>query len=124
MAHKLTPGDNMKLSEILSNTESTDAEKVSQINAVVAKARAAYGNENLEISEPEIYTLSGLQDLAMLSDESKVAIVGLEIEKIKTQAVEFVKNTEGAVLDRKIEELIATSPLLANIPAKVESSYL
>jgi hypothetical protein len=124
MAHKLTPGDNMKLSEILSNTESTDAEKVSQINAVVAKARAAYGNENLEISEPEIYTLSGLQDLAMLSDESKVAIVELEIEKIKTQAVEFVKNTEGAVLDRKIEELIATSPLLANITAKVESSYL
>ena len=114
----------MKLSEILSNTESTDAEKVSQINAVVAKARAAYGNENLEISEPEIYTLSGLQDLAMLSDESKVAIVELEIEKIKTQAVEFVKNTEGAVLDRKIEELIATSPLLANITAKVESSYL
>lgn len=113
----------MKLSEIFSS-ELSASEKITKIADVVVKARTAYGNTDSEITAPEIHTVNGLEDLAMLSAESKVAIAESEVQNIKTVAYEYTKAFEGARLDRKIEELIAISPILANITAATESDYI
>ena len=114
----------MNLTEILNSEELSTKEQVAAIAEVVAKARIAYGNGDAEITEPEINTIDGLQDISLLCNETKIAIAESEIGNIKTIAVEFCKSFEGAKLDRKIEELIAISPILANITNTVESEYL
>jgi len=114
----------MKLNEVLASEELSDALKIEKIAAIVDKARAAYGNCENEIDEPEINTVSGLQDLAMLCNESKLAVVESEISNIKTIAIEFTKAFQGAKLDKKIEELIAISPILTNIAKTVDSEYI
>ena len=114
----------MKLMEIFSSEELSSKEQVAAIAEVVIKARNAYGNGDAEITEPEINTIDGLQDISLLCDETKVAIAESEVGNIKTIAIEFCKSFEGAKLDKKIEELIAISPILANITNTVESDYL
>lgn len=114
----------MGLQEILNNEKLSDAKKVKAIAKVVAAAREAYGNEDADITAPEINTINGLEDLNMLCNESKLAIAESEITNIRVVAVEYTKAFEGAVLDKKVEELIAISPVLANITATVKSAYL
>lgn len=114
----------MKLKDIFTSKELTAAEKVAEISAVVNKARKAYGNTEKVIKEPEVNTCEGIQDLSMLDDESKVALAEREVQHIKIVAVESTKAKEGVVLDRKIEELIAISPILVNISKSTESDYL
>ena len=112
----------MKLSEVFELEYSSGA--IQELAKIVTKAREAYGNIDKEITPPEVNTINGLEDLAMLCDESKLVIAKSEVDNIRTIAVEYVKAFDGAILDRKVEELIAISPILANITAKVESSYL
>jgi hypothetical protein len=112
----------MKLNEVFELDSSKEA--IQELANIVTKAREAYGNTDKVISAPEITTINGLEDLAMLSDESKLAIAESEVGSIRIIAVEYTKSFDGAILDRKIEELIAISPILANITAKVESAYL
>ena len=114
----------MKLSEIFESEELSDGEKVTAIAEVVTKAREAYGNGDTEITVPEIHTIDGLENLNMLSDESKVIMAESEVRNIKVVANEFCKAFEGAVLDRKVAELIAISPLLTNITVKSESEFI
>ena len=114
----------MKLTDIFTNEDMSAKDKVNAIAEVVTKAREAYGNGDAEITAPEINTVDGLEDLAMLCDESKVAVAESEVRNIKTVAVEYTKAFEGAILDRKIEELIAISPILANITATTDSAYI
>lgn len=114
----------MKLSQIFPNKDLSPEEKIAAIAKVVTKARADYGNEDAEISVGQMHTTEGMQDLAMLSDESKLAIAESEVGNIKRVATEFCKTYEGAKLDRKIAELIAISPILANITDTVDSDYL
>jgi hypothetical protein len=114
----------MKLSDIFNNEELSSKEQIAEIALVVKSAREAYGNGEAEITAPEIATVDGLQDLAMLCDDSKVAIAESEVGNIKTVAVEYCKAFEGAKLDKKVEELLAISPILANITISVESEYL
>ena len=114
----------MKLSEIFMAKEMPANEKITAIAKIVAKAREAYGNGDADITAPEVHTTEGLQDIAMLCDETKVAIAESEVGNIKRVAVEYTKAFEGAKLDKKVEELIAISPLLANITAATESDYL
>ena len=114
----------MKLSEVFSAEDMSAKEKVTAIASIVNSARDRYGNTGAEITAPEVHTINGLEDLAMLCAESKVAIAESEVRNIKTVAVEYAKAYEGAVLDRKIEELIAISPILANITATTDSTYI
>jgi len=114
----------MKLSEILVSEEIKDSEKVAKIAEVVAKARKAYGNDDKVITAPEVNTTEGVQDLAMLSDKSKVAIADSEIRRIKQFANEFTKVNEGVMFDKKVEELIALSAILVNITTTTESEYI
>ena len=112
----------MKLSEVFELEYSSGA--IQELAKIVTKAREAYGNIDKEITPPEVNTINGLEDLAMLCDESKLVIAKSEVDNIRTIAVEYVKAFDGAILDRKVEELIAISPILANITEKVKSSYL
>jgi len=112
----------MKLSEVFELEYSSEA--IQELAKIVTKAREAYGNIDKEITPPEVNTINGLEDLAMLCDESKLVIAKSEVDNIRTIAVEYVKAFDGAILDRKVEELIAISPILANITEKVKSSYL
>ena len=117
----------MKMKDILNQGEEntlTSAQQVEKIAEVVKAARAKYGNTDLEISTPEITTVDGLQDMEFLEDDSKVAIARSEWNNIKVIAIEFTKAYEGAVLDNKIEELVAISPVLANIHTATDSEYL
>ena len=114
----------MKLTDIFADEELSANVKVARIDEIVTKARAAYGNGDADITAPEMHTADGLQDLAMLSPDSKLAIAESEVRNIKVIATEFVKAFEGAKLDKKIEELIAISPILANITASVDSEYI
>ena len=95
----------MKLSQIFAADVKTmpASEKVTAIAAIVTKARKAYGNGDANIPAPEVHTTEGLQDIAMLSDESKLAIAESEVGNIKRVAVEFTKAFEGAKLDKKID---------------------
>ena len=114
----------MKLSEIFSAEDMSAKEKIQAIANIVETARSRYGNAEAKITAPEINTINGLEDIAMLCDESKVAIAESEVTNIRLISVEYVKAFEGAILDRKIEELIAISPILANITATTESAYI
>ena len=114
----------MNLSEIFSSEELTASGKILHITEVVTRARTAYGNSDHDITAPEMHTADGLQDLAMLSAESKLVIAESEVRNIKVIANEFAKSFEGAKLDKKIEELIAISPILANIATTVDSEYI
>ena len=105
-------------------SDDSNKEKVGAIAKIVENARIAYGNNDATITEPEIRTIDGLQDLRLLSDESKVALAEAEVNSIKLQASEFLKSNEGAVLENKVVELIALSPLLANITVTVDSEFL
>jgi len=114
----------MKLGDIFIDEDMKASKKVKLIAEVVTNARAAYGNGDAKITAPEVHTVDGLQDLAMLSDNSKVAIAESEVRNIKVLAVEYTKRFEGVILDKKIEELIALNPVLANITVVTESEYL
>jgi len=115
-----------KLTEIFSTSseDMTDTQKVAAIAEIVQTAREQYGNTDAEITAPEIGTCDGVRDLKLLSDKDKVAVAEMEVDAIITKAVEETKSAEGVVLDREIERLIATSQVLTNITAKVDSAYI
>lgn len=114
----------MKLREITSSEDLTDSEKINAIATIVATARKAYGNTEAEITEPEVGTVDGLASVSLLSNESKVVLADSEITYIITTAVEHSKSTEGVVLDKEVERLIATSALLANLTKTLDSQYI
>lgn len=114
----------MKLSDIFNDKDMSATDKVAKIAKVVTKAREAYGNTDANITAPEIHTVNGLEDLKMLSAESKIAVAESEVQNIKTVSYEYTKSFEGASLNKKIEELLAISPILANIAASVDSDYI
>lgn len=114
----------MKLTEIFTNEDLAAEEQVKQIEEVVARARVNYGNTEAEITPPEVNTINGIEDIEVLSDNDRVVIAESEVQNIITVSREYCKAFEGAVLDRKIEELLAISPVLNNLGLKVESSYV
>jgi len=118
MAKKLT------LTQIVNDTEMKSVEKLELIAAVVVKARKAYGNSEVEIECPEVNTCEGIVNIKFLSEDGKAALAGREITAIRMAAIEATTATEGAVLDREVERLIAVNPVLANLLAESESAYI
>lgn len=100
------------------------SEKVVAIAKKVEQARKVYGNTDAEITAPEVNTCEGAVDLAFLDAADKVAVAGSEIRKIRVQAIETTKQTEGSVLDAEVVRLIAVNPVLCNITAATESAYI
>ena len=114
----------MTFTEILSNEDFTADQKVEKFTTLVAKARKAYGNEDVEIAEPIIQGTEGGISLRYYAAEDKVSLAATELTSISTHAIHLVEGTEGAVLDKEIERLVATNPVLCNIGAKSTSAYI
>lgn len=113
-----------KALDIIADKDMAATDKVAKLTEIVNKARAAYGNEKAEITAPKIHTCDGMVDLRYVSADDKVAVAGNELRKIKTAAIEVVSATEGALLDKEIERLIAVNPVLANLAAASDSDYI
>lgn len=114
----------MSLTAILSNEKTAVAEKLEAVAETVAKARAAYGNEDAEIAAPMVNTAYGAMRFTNLEDDAKLEIIRDTVMRIKVQAVEFGETREGANVNRKIEELLATSSIMVNVGEGSKFEYL
>lgn len=116
----------LNLTQIINADEKTmDASaKLTAISKKIEGARKAYGNTEAVIKTPQVTTCDGLVDIAYLSDSDKVALAGQEIRTIRMKAIEAVKATDGAVLDREIERLLAVNSVLVNLTATSDSDYI
>ena len=113
----------MKLNEVLNSEELSNEEKIAKVAETVAKAKEAYGNTGTDITVPDIMSTEGFTALSMISLEGKVELAKAEIARIKMDAYEDSQN-EGVVLNRRIEEYLAISPVLSNITSSIENDYL
>lgn len=114
----------MTITEILASEDISTREKLENIGTKVTAIREKYGNTEVTIPSPEVVTTSGIKPFAMLSQDDRLALVEREIDRIRTNAYEDSQNTEGIVLDRRIEEYIAINPILNNLQISLGSSYL
>ena len=114
----------MSITKILGNKDFSDAEKLVQVSEIVAGAREAYGNSDAEIPELRVQTTHGSLPFSHLQDDSKVVMLLNEALNIKTQAIAASEDTPGVVLNKKVQELLATNSLFANASADTEFEYL
>lgn len=114
----------MSITAILSDKELDSAEKLKQVAAVVAKAREAYGNVNSQIPAVDVNTVSGMMSFVHLDNDAKVSVLRSEVQTIKVRAIEYSSNVEGSNLNKKLEELIATNGMFANIESSTEFDYI
>lgn len=114
----------MSITKILTEEKTPASDKLKRVAEIVAGAREAYGNVKAEIEAPMVHTTNGDMNFNHLEDEAKVAILRNEVSSIKAQAVEFVENTEGANMNRKIEQLLATHGMFVNISAGTKFEYI
>ena len=114
----------MSIIKTLADITTTDAEKLEAVNAVVIKARASYGNTDAEVASPYVPTTHGDVSFESLMDDSKVAILLNQAQRIRVAAVEFSHDNTGANVNKKIEELIALDGYMCNIVSKNDLDYL
>lgn len=116
----------MNMLEILNNDPKTMSsnDKLEKVGVIIASARKAYGNEGVSIESPDIETINGLSPLVHLSSDAKVGLAISVLNEIKMEAVEATRRQEGVNINKKIEELIATSDILVNISTVVEYDYI
>lgn len=112
------------ITKILAEKDVTSEDKLAGIAEIVAVARKAYGNEDEKISCPEVNTTHGVMDFVHLEADAKVSLLSGEIQRIKAQAIEFCKQNEGSVMNKKIEELLATNGLFVNVSAGTKFDYI
>ena len=113
----------MTFNEILKSDASAEA-KLQDIINLVATIRKEYGNSDVEIDSPYVNTPEGMVSLKYLDDESKVIYAGHQVRSATVEAIEICESTQGAVLDKELESLIATDPILCNIATNSGSKYI
>jgi len=114
----------MSITKILAEKDVDSGEKLTNVAVIVSAARKAYGNEDAEVASPKVSTTNGSMSFIHLDDDSKVSLLQAEVARVKSQAVEYVEHTEGADLNRKIEELIAINGMFTNIDAGTKFAYI
>jgi|TARA_R110000851_G_scaffold295072_2_gene449907 hypothetical protein len=114
----------MSITKILADKKTEDEEKLATVAEIVAKARGAYGNLDVVIEAGKVSTPHGNMPFAHLESDSKVSILLNEAMAIKAQAVAYVEAHDGTVLNKKVEELLATNPFFANVVTGTEFDYL
>jgi hypothetical protein len=116
----------MSITKILAQSKDTasDSAKIEAVAVIVAAARKAYGNCKEDITAPEIATTDGATQLEYCSDSTKISLIERETKSIKMCAMETSKTTQGVNLNKLVESLIATSPLLVNISNTTNFDYL
>ena len=114
----------MSITKTLSNKDLSAEDKLTRVAEVVGTLRKSYGNGDAEIKDVKVATTHGNLPFSHLEDDAKVEILLNEALNIKTQAIAAVEDTPGIVLNKKVEELIATNPLFANASAESEFDVL
>jgi len=114
----------MSLTKILTEKDVAAEDKLEKVAELVAGARKNYGNEEAEIKAPFVNTAHGSMPFIHLEAASKVEMLRSELGFIKAAAVEAEQQNPGININKKIEELIATNPLLANVDSGVKFDYL
>jgi hypothetical protein len=114
----------MSITKILTDEKSTAEDKLADVANIVAGAREAYGNSSESVTTPRANTTHGSMPFDMLDADSKVEVLRGEVARIKATAIEFTEQREGANLNKKIEELIATNGYFCNIAAGKKFDYI
>jgi len=114
----------MSITKILAEKDTDAGEKLDRVAEIVAAARKAYGNEDAVVESPKVNTVNGILSFIHLDDASKVEHLKAAVAKLKSEAVEYVEQTPGAGLNRKIEELLSTHGMFVNISAGTKFEYI
>jgi hypothetical protein len=113
----------MTFNEILRSDASAEA-KLADLTALVADVRNTYGNSDIEIDVPYVNTPEGMVSFKYLNAESKVVYAGNAVRDATVEAVEICESTQGTVLDKELESIIATCPVLCNLAVSTNSKYI
>ena len=105
-------------------SDASATEKLTDLTALVATIRSTYGNSDIEIDVPYVNTPEGLVSFMYLDAESKVVYAGKAVHIATVEAVEICECTQGAVLDKELEALIAVCPILCNLAVNTNSKYI
>ena len=114
----------MSITKILGEEKAEAEDQLSRVAEIVAAARDNYGNAQVEIAAPMVETVHGRMNFNHLEDKAKVELLKGEVQRIKAKAVEYAEQTEGANLNKKIEELIATNGYFVNVNAGTKFEYI
>ena len=114
----------MSITKTLNNKDMADADKLAAVAEAIAGVREAYGNTDAEIPVMKCDTSHGRLAFNHLEDDSKVSILRNEALNIKTSAIAYVEDNPGSVLNKKVQELLATNPYFTNVDAGTEFEYL
>jgi hypothetical protein len=114
----------MSITKILAEKDTDSGEKLTRVAEIVAAARQAYGNSDAAVDSPKVNTPNGSMSFIHLDDDSKVALLKSEVASVKCSAVEYVEQTPGADLNRKIEELLSINGMFVNISAGTKFEYI
>lgn len=114
----------MSITTILNAKDADAAEQLLAVAEIVSTARASYGNKDEEVAIPDVSTAHGSMAFNLLDAESKVYVLKGEVASIKAVAAEFVRNNSGTVMNKKIEELLATNGYFANIAPGTKFDYI
>ena len=108
----------MSITKILGNKDLSADDKLVQVSEIVATLRKSYGNIDVAVEDIKVNTTHGTLPFSSLESDSKVECLTNEALNIKAEALAAVENNPGIMLNKKVEELIATSPLFANATAE------
>lgn len=114
----------MSIIKILNDKNVEAADKLTAVAEIVANARETYGNSSADIPAVKIDTAHGRLSFNHLEDDSKVEILRNEAMNMKAKAIAFVEANPGAVLNKKVQELLATNAFFANVATGTEFEYL
>jgi hypothetical protein len=114
----------MSITKVLSNEKTSAEEKLEEVANIVAGAREAYGNSEEDVTVPRVNTTNGSMPFDMLDNDSKAEVLRSEVASVKAAAIEYCEQREGANLNKKIEELLATNGFFCNIAAGKKFDYI
>lgn len=105
----------MSITQILADKNVESEEKLTKVAEIVTKLRSSYGNSETAIKDVKVNTTHGALPFSNLQSDAKVELLMNEALNIKTVAIAAIEDNPGMVLNKKVEELIATNPLFANV---------
>ena len=113
----------MKILNVLNNEETTATDKLAAVAEFVSVVRSKYGNADKEITPTKVHTSEGSVPISLLSNDEKVVVATQEIKETIAMATAGTEGTEGVVMDRIIEALVAVNPVLTNLDMVSDSAY-
>lgn len=114
----------LSITQTLSSKELSSAEKLASVQESVAALRKSYGNADKTIADVKVNTAHGMLPFSHLEEDGKIEVLLNEAQSIKATAIAEIENNAGLMLNKVVEQLIATSPVFANASAESEFDVL